>query len=110
MKGYRVRQANESLTEVEVIALRPGYQVRYDFSIIKTDDGEQFEYDYVNVNELIKPEIKESIVKAVYPDYANEIALINNYNAGDTEEYSKYQALRQKADDVFQLVQNAEVQ
>jgi len=104
MKGQRDYKEGEVLQSVEVVDYGPvnatAKQVRYNLKLTETDGHKSVEFDYVNVPELTKAEVKDAIIKSVYPAYRDELAAINNGGA----DYEAYQQLRSQADEVWEEI------
>lgn len=115
MKGNRPKkQVNEALPQIEVIKHEQNHEVRYNFSTLEATEEtpESFNYEYVKVPYLTKKAVKVAIIRTRYPDFNDELSVINNKESGvqsDLDAYSDYQQFRMFAETKANDAINAEV-
>lgn len=115
MKGNRPKkQVNEALPQIEVIKHERNYEVRFNFTThAATDDTpESFNYEYVKVPYLTKKAVKVAMIRTRYPDFNDELSIINNKESGaqsDLDAYSDYQQFRMFAETKANDAINAQI-
>jgi len=94
MKNSRVKIKDEVIGSFEAVKYGNGFQIRFDLEEETRDGVDLVMYNYINVDALIKSQVKSAYIKQFYPTYDKELACINNGGAG----YEEYQKVRADAE------------
>lgn len=111
MKGNRPKkQANETAPSVEVLKHERDYEVRFNFAERQAaeDVPASFDYEYIRVKAITKKVVKMSVIKTAYPDYDDELSVINNKES-DVDAYNAYQQFRTFAESIANEAINAQI-